>query len=239
MRNEHATTTTWDERGQVKAVVNSVAAERLRDDHWLERLERDLGVGILRTEGPGDAPSLTRAALADGCRTLLVAGGDGSVNEVVNALGDDARHVLLGIIPIGTGNDLATALGMPTDPEEAIDALKRARGKWIDTVQVSWKDGGRLAVNACTAGFSALVDDNLDPRRKELLGGLAYLPLVRSRYFLWPTSSASTPSRTAARCSTFACASRARGWRTSNCWRRTACSSAPTTRSSPTRSTTW
>ena len=175
MRNEHPNTPTWTDRGPVRAIVNSVAAARLRDERWIDQLEHDLGAGILRTEGPGDAPELTRTAVDEGCRTLLVAGGDGSVNEVVNALGDDARHVLLGIIPIGTGNDLATALGMPAKPEQAVEALQRAHTTWLDTVQTTWTSGSRLAVNACTAGFSALVDDNLDPRRKELLGGLAYM----------------------------------------------------------------
>ena len=69
-----------------------------------------------------------------GCRSIVVAGGDGSLHAVVSAL--HRRHELaertLGLIPLGTGNDFARALGIPLDPGEAAAALLsgQAAARW-------------------------------------------------------------------------------------------------------------
>ncbi len=72
---------------------------------------------IVQTDRPGHAYELATAALADGCDVLVAAGGDGTVHEVVNAIyfSDCTDKVKLGIVPIGTGNDFAHAMGIPLD----------------------------------------------------------------------------------------------------------------------------
>ncbi len=159
----------------MQVVVNARAVQKLAERGWLDRLATEPGAEILLTEAPDDARRFARRALADGCRTLLVAGGDGTVNQVVDGLGGDALQLVIGIIPIGTGNDLAATLGIPEEPAKAVETLRGADAVDVDAIELSWADGRRVAVNACTAGFSALVDDNLDADVKELLGGLAYL----------------------------------------------------------------
>lgn len=161
--------------GPARAIVNGASAEKLRDVDWLDALRTTFGIEPTMTRGPEDAIDLARAAAAAGCPLLLVAGGDGTVNQVVNGLGPRAGGTALGIIPIGTGNDLATALGVPGDPGEAVLALADAATVTLDLIRVAWDGGERLAANACTAGFSARVDENLSDRSKELLGGLAYM----------------------------------------------------------------
>ena len=81
------------------------------------------------TSGDGDAERAAMTAAADGCDALFVAGGDGTVNEAMNGL-SAARaldRVAVGIIPFGTGNDFAAALGIPTETDAALEVLLEGR----------------------------------------------------------------------------------------------------------------
>ena len=78
------------------------------------------------TVAEGDAETAAAQAVQDGVDHLFVGGGDGTLNEVLNGVastpgGLDA--VTFGLIPLGTGNDFATALGIPADVEQAIAQL--------------------------------------------------------------------------------------------------------------------
>ncbi|MBK7217076.1 MAG: acylglycerol kinase family protein [Candidatus Promineofilum sp.] len=77
------------------------------------------------TQRPGHATELAAAAAGEGYDLVAAAGGDGTVNEVVNGLvGAGERASLpMGIIPIGSGNDLAFGLGIRETPEEAVQRI--------------------------------------------------------------------------------------------------------------------
>jgi diacylglycerol kinase (ATP) len=130
-------------------------------------------LAIVLTAGNGDAERAAAIAAADGCQTILVAGGDGTVNGVVNglaaagALGD----VTLGIVPFGTANDFATALGIPLETERALDVLLAGRELAVDLGDVN----GRLFVNTSGGGFIAEVSTAVTPQLKTIAGRLAYL----------------------------------------------------------------
>jgi diacylglycerol kinase (ATP) len=79
------------------------------------------------------------------------------------------------VIPLGTGNDLAGALGLPEDPFRAIEELSWRQTITADVIRVRAAETERYALNAVTAGFSAVVDEVLETRSKELLGPLSYL----------------------------------------------------------------
>ena len=74
-------------------------------------------VEVLQTGHPGQATELAGQAVAGGAEVVAVLGGDGTVNEVVNGLGDEA--VLLGLLGGGRANVLARGLGLPADPDRA------------------------------------------------------------------------------------------------------------------------
>lgn len=96
---------------------------------------------VLRASGPG--------------RRLVVVGGDGSVHAVVNALaraGRLAPEDPLGVVPLGTGNDLARCLGLPLDPEEAARCVLHGRPRNLDVLA---EDDGALVVNAVHVGVGA------------------------------------------------------------------------------------
>jgi len=138
---------------------------------------RGLGHEVTSLTEPDFAQLLeaTRAALADKPDALVVVGGDGMINLGVTAL--EGSRVPLGIVPSGTGNDMARGLGIPVgNTEAAIEALADALQRpprVIDAGAIGF-DGGRARF-ACilSAGFDALVNERANGMRR---------PRGRSRY---------------------------------------------------------
>lgn len=117
------------------------------------------GLELATTAHAGHATELARAAAADGYDVVAAAGGDGTVHEVVNGLvtGNQAR-VRLGVIPIGSGNDLAFALGIETDVETAVQRILHGQPKAIDLARVEDEYGrSRIFDNNAGVGFDAAV----------------------------------------------------------------------------------
>src|SRR5215212_5667120 len=89
----------------------------------------------IETEGPEDAAEAARE-WDDGL--LVVAGGDGTINDVVNGLGRAGfpEGVTLALLPAGTGNDLAATLAIPEDSGEAEDVIRQNRVRTLDVARV-------------------------------------------------------------------------------------------------------
>ena len=137
-------------------------------------VQRQGEVTIHRTEQAGDATRFARAALADGGDLVVAAGGDGTINEVVNGLAADFRRARLGIIPLGTGNDFARSINVPADLEAALDLLAAGAAQAVDVVRAT-SDRVRYFINVSAGGFSGLVDEKLTEDMKRTWGPLAYL----------------------------------------------------------------
>ena len=143
--------------------------DEIRDE--LEGLE----VEWIETEGPDDA-----IGAAEEWREglLIVAGGDGTVNDVVNGLGRAGfpEGVTLGILPAGTGNDLAATLCIPEDPDLAEDVIRENRGRWLDVARVRSEGiGERFFINVATGGLGAEISNFNDEELKKRWGKLSYL----------------------------------------------------------------
>jgi YegS/Rv2252/BmrU family lipid kinase len=110
-----------------------------------------LDATLVTTAGPGHATALARAALAAGCQRVIAVGGDGTMNEVAQALlHSDAA---LGLVPCGSGNGLALHLGLPLTTRRALElaTAPATRAGAIDTGTVN----GRPFFNAMGFGFDA------------------------------------------------------------------------------------
>ncbi|HEY4688038.1 MAG TPA: diacylglycerol kinase family protein [Anaerolineae bacterium] len=137
------------------------------------------------TREPGHAARLARAAALGGAKTILVVGGDGTLNEVVNGLiVDDAAvaEVTLGILPVGTGSDFARALGIPRNPlTAAIYLLRKAQPQALDIGRVDCVRGGqsitRYFANIAGLGFDGEVADRVN-RAGKSGGMLAYQTML-------------------------------------------------------------
>ena len=117
------------------------------------------GVDIVQTEYPGHAIVLAQTAVSAGYDVVAAAGGDGTISDVVNGLVDGQKaHTKLGIIPIGSANDLAWDLGMAMDIETAVSRLFSDQTKTIDLARVE-DDLGRQRIidNNMGIGFDAVV----------------------------------------------------------------------------------
>jgi diacylglycerol kinase (ATP) len=151
-----------DEAGALAETINA----RLR--------ERYGALEIVMTIAAGDAEPAARRASEDGCEHLLIGGGDGTLNEVLNgvaSLPGALERTTFGVIPLGTGNDFAQALGIPTELDRALEVLLGGRTVAVDAGRVN----GRLFVNVSAGGFIAEVSEAVTPRMKSLAGQLAYL----------------------------------------------------------------
>lgn len=122
-----------------------------------------------------DACRFARDAAGEGVDLVIAAGGDGTIHHVVNGLHASAEQGRtappLGIVPLGTGNDLAGALGLPTDPGEAIRLALEGSPTAIDVGRLN--DG--CFVNVSTGGVGAEATEEAPDEVKRVLGRLAYL----------------------------------------------------------------
>src|ERR1700719_2349902 len=131
-------------------------------------------VALRTTRRPGDAERWARKARASKARVIIVAGGDGTLNEVVNGLGASAGQMRIGIVPLGTGNDFARTLGLPHSINENIDIVRSGKTTRIDLVRVRSKRS-RYFVNVSAGGFSGMVNEKITRRIKRAWGPLAYI----------------------------------------------------------------
>ena len=136
-------------------------------------------IETVATAAPGDATRLAREAAAGSAGAVFVFGGDGTVREA--AAGLLATGVPLGIIPGGTANVLAHALGLPTDPLAAARALAGAKPHPFDVGRC----GSTPFLMMASAGFDSQLLARLDPRLKARFGkaGIALQGLIElARY---------------------------------------------------------
>jgi YegS/Rv2252/BmrU family lipid kinase len=109
------------------------------------------GLEVLVTTKAGDARDWAREAAETGHDLVLAAGGDGTANEA--AWGLLGSPTALGVVPVGSGNGLARALGLPLDPSRAVPALAQCVPRAMDVGMVN----GRPFLNVAGAGFDAAV----------------------------------------------------------------------------------
>jgi diacylglycerol kinase (ATP) len=113
--------------------------------------DNDVECSVQFTEGPGHATALAREARDMGFHKVVAVGGDGTVNEVAQAL----LHapVAMGIIPKGSGNGLARHLGIPAKFELALNCLFTSEVIRMDTFRIN----GKLSLNVSGVGFDGHV----------------------------------------------------------------------------------
>ncbi|UQX89813.1 diacylglycerol kinase family lipid kinase [Jatrophihabitans telluris] len=138
-------------------------------DVLVHALSADAKLEVEETANRGHAAALACRAMRDGVDVVIALGGDGTVNEVVNGLLTDGVHdgvPALGIVPAGSTNVFARALGMPNDPVEAtselIAALQQGRTRTISLGQAD----ERWFVFAAGFGLDAAVVSGVEEHRR-------------------------------------------------------------------------
>jgi len=138
----------------------------------------DLGwsVEYFRTERAGDATCLANDAINAGCDVVIVAGGDGTVNEVINSMA--GSPVALGILPTGSTNVWATEVGIPLKSNlvEAGRILTTGKTVTVDLGQA----GRRYFILAAGLGLDGLVASRINLDKKRLWGNMHYIATALS-----------------------------------------------------------
>ena len=126
-------------------VILNPAARSDRAQRWRARVEEiTRGSALCATSRTGEAEALARNAAAEGFQTIVAAGGDGTIHEVVNGLaGTDAA---LGLLPLGTMNVFATELGLPAnDLGRCWQIIQQQHSRLIDLPSANGKHFVQLA----------------------------------------------------------------------------------------------
>lgn len=154
-------------------IVNPAASGgKCRDQFLLaEALMKELGLpfSVCHTDGPGHAAALVEEAIAAGADCIVVAGGDGTVREVLQPV--IGHHTPLCIFPFGTGNDLARFLKLPAAPEQAVQQLVRGTVRQVDAARVN----SACFINVAGFGFDVEVLKQTERYKKRLGKKGAYI----------------------------------------------------------------
>ncbi|MCF7483698.1 lipid kinase YegS [Vibrio sp. J1-1] len=138
----------------------------------METREQGVDVQVRVTWESQDMMRLVKEAVKEGVKRIVVAGGDGTVNEVVSAIAqiDEDQRPELAIIPLGTANDFATANRIPVSIPDALSLAVNGQPVSVDCV----KANDRYFINVATAGFGAEITTETPVELKNFLGGGAY-----------------------------------------------------------------
>ncbi len=171
-----------------RLVVINLNASQVRAAKVRDRLKRQLDEVLTRRDGAsphivetssaGETRPLIEAALADGVPAVVGVGGDGTVRDIATSLiGSD---VPVGLVPAGTGNQVAAVLGIPVSLDGAAAALATERTRTIDLGEVTLRPVGgpqvtTISIIGCGAGFDARLMATTPSSLKQRIGKSAYL----------------------------------------------------------------
>jgi YegS/Rv2252/BmrU family lipid kinase len=152
----------------IVVILNPAARSDRARDVW-EQIRALPRARILPTAAQGDAQRLAREAAEAGRRIVVAAGGDGTVNEVVNGIAGSGTA--LGVLPVGTMNVFASELGLPNDIEEAWDIIDAGYTRTIDLARAN----EQFFVQLAGIGIDAQVVERTSREFKRSFGPLSYL----------------------------------------------------------------
>ena len=152
-------------------VILNPAAHSERAARYRSQLEALAGDGVVRTTTqPGDAELLARHGALEGFEKIVAAGGDGTINEVVNGLA--GSNATLGLLPIGTVNVFATELGLPShDLSSCWEIIRRNHTRLVDLPTAN----GKYFVQLAGVGLDAQVVKETSLAFKRSFGPLSYV----------------------------------------------------------------
>ena len=177
-------------------IVNPRAGSGKTMYEWLpaERRLKRLGIpcDIAMTDHKRHATALAQHAAAEGYRRIIAVGGDGSLHEVFNgicrwcaATGVPTEEFLIGVVPIGSGNDWIRSLGVPNDTTEVVNMIHRGSSGVMDVMRVK-SSGGKTAymANIGGVGFDSHVCKRVNTQKESgRRGRLIYLNSLRYTIF--------------------------------------------------------
>ena len=165
--------TTWGDLMKVKVIMNPVAGRgkaQKAKPLLVETLHSyDCEYHLEETKGPRHATEIAQNAVKSGFDLIIVAGGDGTINQVVNGMANS--KIPLGVVACGTGNDFAAALGMPADPVAAVRQIMEGEIQQVDLCRIN----DQYFISSAGAGFDGEVAFTVNQGFRWIRGMTAYL----------------------------------------------------------------
>ena len=163
-------------------VIFNPAARGNKARHFRRYLDEMSGQAAFKaTAAPGEARRLAAEAVGDGFDVIAAAGGDGTVNEVLNGIGDanGFSRTCFGVLPLGTVNVFARELKIPLRLEYAWEVLRQRRERQVDLPQVEFSQNGEVKkqffIQLAGAGLDARAIELVSWSQKKKIGPLAYV----------------------------------------------------------------
>lgn len=156
-------------------ILNPNAGSADESDALHDAIRVTTGMELWTCQEAGHATRFAAEAVAEGYGLVIAAGGDGTINEVVRGLAADFGAAALGVIPLGTGNDLARTLALPEAPLAALQVALHGERRALDVIRVESDGGTAYALNVCAGGFTGEIDEVMTDELKGTWGPLAYL----------------------------------------------------------------
>jgi len=184
-------------------IVNPNAGKRKGEKDWKKisslMVKYNIPFKAIFTRHPNHAVKMSRIYIRKGFKKVLVVGGDGTLNEVVNGIllqkKYDTTDITMGLIPVGTGNDWARTYGIPRDYEEAVKVIAEGKTFIQDTGKVEFiqdnKKMTRYFLNNAGMGFDAMVVEKTNEVKSQGKGNSAsYLTSLLKVMFRYKNLSA-------------------------------------------------
>ena len=181
--------------GRTVFLVNPASAGGSTGKRWPEIAHRAAALGLAGdafiSEEPGQLVALAADAVRGGAELLVVVGGDGSVNEVVNGIAE-AEDVELAVIPRGTGWDFVRTYDIPRDLDAAVAIALNGAVREIDLGLVSYRtwagaDARAYFANVASAGISGAIAQRANEASKALGGKISYYWATLAVFARWQT----------------------------------------------------
>jgi diacylglycerol kinase (ATP) len=181
--------------GELVFLVNPASANGSTGARWPEISRRAAEAGIvgetLFSTGPGEITALAERVVADGARTIVAVGGDGTVYETVNGLmRADAARVELAVIGRGTGKDFVRSHGIPTSVAGALETIRAGRTRIVDAGRARYTawDGSAAESwfgNFGGAGISGAIARRANESSKALGGRASFVWATVAVFARW------------------------------------------------------
>jgi diacylglycerol kinase (ATP) len=159
-------------------LINPISGDRnkssLQEMLRLKTQEQGIEFNMLPTNAEGDYSFLPGLIQAENVTDIVICGGDGTVSAVAAAL--TGSEVRIGIVPMGSGNGLAFAAGIPADPGEALKVIFAAKASLIDGCMIN----GQFSCMLCGIGFDARVAHEFAAQPRRGLG--TYIRLTMKNF---------------------------------------------------------
>ena len=159
--------------------------------------ESELLYTLVVSEYPKHTIQLTIQAIADGYRQIIVAGGDGTLNEAVNGIFLQTvcapEEITVGVIPVGTGNDWIKTFGIPNDYRAAVKIIKTGNSMQQDVGRIEFNENNSVRTwyfaNMAGFGFDAMVADKTNNLKDKGKNGISlYLQALGSSFWNFQTA---------------------------------------------------